>query len=199
VDAALLVESPRDFGIELVGPTRANYKWQAKQQTGFAAEHFTIDWERQEATCPEGHTSSSWTPAIDRGKNPVIKLKFSTTDCQKCPSFRLCTTSVRHRRRTLTVRPYEQYLALQGQRQQQKTEAFKAVYARRAGVEGTMAQGVRSCGMRRSRYLGQPRTHLQHVGIAAAINMVRVTAWLAGTPVAKTRVPPFLKLMTKAA
>lgn len=199
VDAALLVSSPRDFGVELVGPTRANYKWQAKQQTGFAAENFTIDWERQEATCPEGHTSSSWTPAIDRGKNPVIKLKFSTTDCQQCPSFQLCTTSVRHRRRTLTIRPFEQYHALQARRQQQKTEAFKAVYARRAGVEGTMAQGVRSCGMRQSRYLGQPRTHLQHIGIAAALNVVRVTAWLAGIPVAKTRVPPFLKLMTKVA
>lgn len=199
VDAALLVSSPRDFGVELIGPTRANYKWQAKQQTGFAAENFTIDWERQEATCPEGHTSSSWTPAIDRGKNPVIKLKFSTTDCQQCPSFQLCTTSVRHRRRTLTVRPYEQYLALQAARQRQKTEDFKMAYARRAGVEGSMAQGVRSCGMRRSRYLGQPRTHLQHIGIAAALNVVRLTAWLAGIPVAKTRVPPFVALMTPAA
>lgn len=102
-------------------------------------------------------------------------------------------------KRALTIRPYEQYHALQAARQRQKTETFKVAYARRAGVEGTMAQGVRSCGMRQSRYLGQPRTHLQHIGIAAALNVVRVTDWLAGIPVAKTRVPPFLKLMTKVA
>lgn len=199
VDAALLVSSPRDFGVELVGPTRANYKWQAKQQTGFAAEDFVIDWEQQQAICPEGQASLSWTPAIDRGKNPVIKIKFSTKVCKCCPSYARCTTSTVHRRRTLTVRPHEQYVALQARRQRQKTKEFAATYAQRAGVEGTMAQGVYRCGMRRSRYMGQARTYLQHLGTAAAINVLRVIAWLEGIPPAKTRIPPFAALMKRAA
>jgi hypothetical protein len=77
VDAKLLLESQQDYQIDLVGPTRRNYQWQASQQKGFDAEHFLIDWEQQQATCPEGHKSLSWTPAIDNRTNEVIKIKFS--------------------------------------------------------------------------------------------------------------------------
>src|SRR5579859_3733437 len=75
VDAKLLVESQRDYQIDLVGPTRRNYQWQARKPTGFDPDHFLIDWEQQQAKCPEGHTSSSWTPAIDNRKNEVIKIR----------------------------------------------------------------------------------------------------------------------------
>ena len=87
VDAKLLVESQQDYQIDLVGLTRRNHQWQASQQLGFDTDHFLIDWEAEQATCPEGHTSSSWTPAIDNRTNEVIKIKFSTKDCQVCPQF----------------------------------------------------------------------------------------------------------------
>ncbi len=32
--------------------------------------------------------------------------------------------------------------------------------------------------MRRSRYIGLAKTHLQHLGIAAVINLVRAAIWL---------------------
>jgi len=199
VDAKLLVESQQDYQIDLVGPTRRNHHWQASQQKGFDADHFLIDWEHEQATCPEGHTSSSWTPAIDNRTNEVIKIKFSTKDCQACPSLRLCTQSVRHVRRTVTIRPKEQYDALQSRRQQETTKDFKALYATRAGVEGTISQGVRTMGLRRSRYIGQERTHLQHVATAAAINVVRLMRWLNGEPHAKTRQSPLVQLLRPAA
>jgi transposase len=189
----------RDYQIDLVGPTRRNHQWQANQQKGFDADHFLIDWEHQQATCPEGHTSSSWTPAIDNRTNEVIKIKFSTKDCQVCPSLRLWTQSVRHVRRTVTIRPKEQYDALQVRRQQETTKDFKALYAIRAGVEGTISQGVRSMGLRRSRYIGQERTHLQHVATAAAINIVRLMRWLHDDPHAKTRQSPLVRLLRPAA
>jgi transposase len=129
-----------------VGPTRRNHQWQASQQTGFDADHFLIDWQRQQATCPEGHTSSSWTPAIDNRKNEVIKIKFSTTDCRVCPSRSLCTQSIRHTRRTVTIRPQEQYLALMRRREQEQTKEFTQVYARRAGIEGTISKARSSYG-----------------------------------------------------
>jgi DDE family transposase len=199
VDAKLLLDSQQDYQIDLVGPTRRNHQWQANQQKGFDADHFLIDWEHQQATCPEGHTSSSWTPAIDNRTNEVIKIKFSTKACQACPSLRLCTQSLRHVRRTVTIRPKEQYEALQARRQQELTQDFKTLYATRAGIEGTISQGVRTMGLRRSRYIGQERTHLQHVATAAAINIVRLMRWLGGEPHAKTRQSPLVQLLRPAA
>jgi len=45
VDAQLLHSSQQDYGVDLLGPTRADYKWQAKLQTGFDAAQFQIDWQ----------------------------------------------------------------------------------------------------------------------------------------------------------
>jgi transposase len=194
VDAKLLVESQQDYLIDVVGPTRKDYRWQASQHIGFDADHFLIDWEHQQATCPEGHTSSSWTPAIDNRKNEVIKIKFSTTDCQLCPSRPLCTQSLRHTRRTVTIRPQEHYLALKQRREQEMTKEFLQTYAKRAGIEGTISQAVRTLGMRRSRSIGQEKTHLQHVATAAALNIVRSMAWFNGLPRAQTRRSAFAHL-----
>jgi hypothetical protein len=57
---------------------------------------------------------------------------------------------------------------------------------------------VRAFGMRRSRYIGNDKTHLQHVSIAAAMNIVRFVAWLDGDLPAPTRVTPFQKLCSVA-
>ena len=71
-------------------------------------------------------------------------------------------------------------------------------YRRRAGVEGTLSQGVRAFGMRRSRYIGLAKTGLQQVCTAAAINVSRVVHWLNGRPRAKTRVTRFAALAVAA-
>jgi transposase len=151
-------------------------------------------------------------PHAQRGTKASVGLRPLTTeptrssrlnsrgiDCQACPSLRLCTQSMRHVRRTVTIRPKEQYEALQARRQQESTKDFQTLYATRAGVEGTISQGVRTMGLRRSRYIGQERTHLQHVATAAAINVVRLIRWLGGVPHAKTRQSPFAQLHRPAA
>jgi hypothetical protein len=74
---------------------------------------------------------------------------------------------------------------------------YATVYAQRAGVEGTLSQGVRAFGLRRARYVGVLKTHLQHVLTAVALNFVRLGAWLAGTPLAKTRKSAFVRLMAQ--
>lgn len=89
--------------------------------------------------------------------------------------------------------------ALQRARERAKTEDFKVLYARRAGVEGTISQGVRVMGLRRSRYIGQEKTHLQHVATAAAMNIVRLIRWLDGEPHARTRRSPLVQLLRPAA
>jgi transposase len=53
---------------------------------------------------------------------------------------------------------------------------------------------VRAFGLRRSRYRGLARTHLQHVATAAAINVERLAAWFRATPRAATRTSRFAAL-----
>jgi transposase len=81
-----------------------------------------------------------------------------------------------------------------GQDHQQGLPDFKERYDKRAGIEGTISQTVCALDMRRSRYIGLAKTHLQHVLTATAINLIRVGAWLEEIPFAKTRRSPFAAL-----
>jgi len=174
-------------------------KWQANTDQGIDASQFVIDWEHKQATCPQGQTSVSWTPTVDTHKHEVIKIRFSTKDCQECPVLSLCTSSTsRAPRRLLSVRPQQQYEALQAARKLQVTKEFSKQYALRQGIEATISQGMRAFDLRRSRYIGLDKTHLQHVGIAAAINLVRAAAWLDGDELAPTRVSAFQRLYSAA-
>jgi hypothetical protein len=74
------------------------------------------------------------------------------------------------------------------------SEEGKQSYKQRAGVEGTLSQGVRGFGLRYARYRGLEKTHLQHVATAAAINVDRLVAWLDERPRAKTRTSRFAAL-----
>jgi transposase len=195
ITAPILVSSQQQHGIEVIGPARGDVKWQANTDQGLDASQFLIDWQRQQATCPAGHSSISWTPAIDKRTNEVIKIKFSTKTCGPCPLQVHCIRSEKkYKRRTITVRPQAQHEALQAARRRQQTRAFAKQYALRQGIEATISQGVRAFGMRRSRYLGLAKTHLQHLGIAAAINLVRAAAWLDGDELAPTRLSAFQRL-----
>src|SRR4029450_13476458 len=119
----------------------------------------------------------------DNRHTPVIKIKFSSTDCGRCPCQAQCIRSRRkYVRRTITVRPKDHYLALQARRAHVRRPVCGAEYARRAGIEGTLSEGVRAHGMRRSRYIGLHRTPLAHVLTAAAINLPHVGAWLPDPP-----------------
>jgi transposase len=122
---------------------------------------------------------------------------FAKAVCYECESRPLCTRS-RFTGRELTLRPQPQHEVLLKTRKRQSTEGFWEEYQARAGVEGTVSQGVRSFGLRRSRYVGTAKTHLQHVITAVAMNVVRLLAWFAGVPKtqtkAQTRISPFARL-----
>lgn len=90
--------------------------------------------------------------------------------------------------------PREEYEALNAARARMDDPAWKERYHVRAGVEGTLSQGVRAFGMRRCRYIGLAKTTFQHVCIAAAMNVARMVHWLDGQPRAKTRVTRFAAL-----
>ena len=198
VTAPILVSS-QQHGIEMIGPRRPDVRWQAHTEGGIAVSQFQIAWENESAICPQGHTSSSWTPTLDSRGNESIKIHFSSTDCRTCPLLTSCTSSQSSTpRRLISVRPREQHEALQAARRREQTPAFTKLYAQREGIEATISQGVRAFDLRRSRYIGIHKTHLQHVSIAAAINIVRVVAYLDGDLPAPTRVTPFQKLYSAA-
>src|SRR2546425_11055661 len=75
----------------------------------------------------------------------------------------------------------------------EKTIPFQADYARRAGVEGTMHQAT-AHGARRARYRGLPRTRLDHVYMACALNLLRLEAYWTGTPLDRQRTSHLARL-----
>jgi transposase len=193
LSAGQLVQAQRDFGLDLVGPARVDTSWQAKAGKGFAMEAFSIDWDAQRVTCPMGVHSSSWSPATEAG-TAVVKVKFSATDCQACPHRSDCAGPT-VTRRIITFRTRDEYIALQAARHRQTTPEFRSLYALRAGIEGTLSQGVRAFDLRRSRYFGHAKTHLQHVATAAAMNRVRLVRWILGDTLARTRRSHFSRLV----
>jgi transposase len=86
------------------------------------------------------------------------------------------------------------YQALERTRSTMSSEEGKQEYKRRAGIEGTLSQGVRRGTLRRSRYKGLEKTHLQEVATAAGINVLRTMNFLNQEPIAKTRISRFARL-----
>jgi len=189
--------SSNERQIDLLGPIREDTSWQTRAAAGFSVTCFRIDWEAQQATCPLGKTSVIWCPTRDNRGVPVINIRFAHSDCVVCPQRAQCVSSSRSR--ALTIRERPAYEAAASARQRQTTEVFKQSYARRAGIEGTLSQGVKLGDLRRTRYIGLAKTKLLHLLIATALNMVRIAAWLAEIPLARTRTSPFVALGKAAA
>lgn len=197
IDARNLVESQSEYGVDLIGPVREDPSWQARAGEGFDLTCFAIDWERQVVTCPQGKKSSSWYPHHDQQGEPRILIQFPRAVCRRCPSQAQCVRSP-NSNRTLAFRLKEQHLALQAARWRQHTEEFKQAYAARSGVEATVSQGTRAFGLRRSRYIGLAKTHLQHILTAAAIDLMRIADWLVEAPRTQTRCSRFAALAPAA-
>ena len=195
VDAELLVRSREDHGIDLVGPPRGNPTWQTKAEGGYTIGRFEVDWERERVRCPQGKLSSAWSRQIDHTGTPYVSVMFRQADCGACPARALCTRAA-HRARHLKLQPRAEYEALKAARGRLATKEGRRCYARRAGIEGTIPQGVRAFGLRRSRYRGLAKTHLQHVASAAAVNLERLAAWFRAAPRAATRTSRFASLAT---
>ena len=195
VSAAHLVTAREVFAIDLVGPPRKNLSWQQRQGSGFRAADFRIDWEARRVLCPRDKQSQSWRDYRDKSGNPYVKVRFSPADCRTCEARAQCTRATGETwGRTLRLRPRDEHEALAAARARKETDSEQPLYALRQGVEGTLSQAVRGFGLRRARYRGIAKAHLQHVAIAAALNLDRIAAWLRGRPLAPTRRSRFAAL-----
>jgi transposase len=197
IDAEHLVRSCEAHGIDLVGPGRPDPTWQARVEGAFTAERFEVDWAHKRAHCPQGRASSSWREYTAPGRGRYILVGFRAADCRACPARALCTRAGR-RGRQLLLQPRARHEALRAARASAGSEAGRRRYAKRAGIEGTLSQGVRAFGLRRARYRGLARAHLQHVATAAAINLGRLGDWFRARPRAATRTSRFAALARAA-
>lgn len=167
VTAERIERAERVHQITLLGPIAPDPSHQTKAGSGFDKASFTVDWDRHQVLCPRGQTSRTWNPLRISGHD-YIQVRFAEADCRACTDRAQCTNSA--------VRP------------RSRTRQWQDRYAIRAGIEATLSQNVRTCGLRRTRYRGLRKTHVQHVLTALACNVTRIADWIT-TPARTQRAP----------
>ncbi|MER8106021.1 IS1182 family transposase [Kitasatospora sp. NPDC094016] len=158
-------------GISLIAPVTVQTGRGARDGT-FTPKDFHVDWQAGITHCPAGATSISMRPK----KDGLIRVAFSRAHCRPCPIRVQCTTAAPHLGRVLEIHPEPIHTARTRMQTEQDTPEWHAAYRARAGIEGTVSQAVRGPGLRRSRYRGLAKTHLQNVLTGMAINIRRLGA-----------------------
>jgi hypothetical protein len=82
--AELLASSQRDFGVTLLGPLREGNSPQSQTCDGYDRNAFTIDWDHERVTCPQGVTNTIWSECNERGRESIV-VRFPVKACQSCP------------------------------------------------------------------------------------------------------------------
>lgn len=178
VDAGLLVDSQQQHQVNVIGPVPQDHCWQALTPEAFAVGQFIIDWDAKRVTCPQGHTSQKWSHTQNHAGIPIIIFvlhRQPVLPVQSASNALVPETGPRN----MTLHPKAEHEALQARREFQTTAAFQQQYNARAGIEGTISQSVWRTDIRHARYIGLAKTDLQHVLCAAAINLYRITDYIA--------------------
>ncbi|MFE4416001.1 IS1182 family transposase [Streptomyces sp. NPDC056821] len=184
-----LEQAAREHQVTVTGPLPGNPTRQHRRGEGFGRDDFHIDFDRRQVTCPQGQVSRGWHgpyPTSSPTAAPLIVARFTKGQCRPCPVRAQCTTS-RESARNVGFPPRELRDLQLRVRTEQQTPEWKARYAVRSGVEGTVNEFAHGHGMRRCRYRGQDKTHLQHVLTAIAVNIERLSGLppAGGTPPAR--------------
>ncbi|MEU5645955.1 IS1182 family transposase [Streptomyces milbemycinicus] len=173
-----LEQAEREHQVTVSGPLPANPTRQHRGNEGFDRDDFRIDFDRRQVTCPRGQVSKGWHgpyPTSSPTAAPLIVARFTKAQCQPCPDRPRCTSS-RESARNVGFPPRELRDLQVRVRTEQQTPGWKARYAVRSGVEGTINEFAHGHGMRHCRYRGQPKAHLQHVFTAIAVNIERLSS-----------------------
>ncbi|MGW1550850.1 IS1182 family transposase [Streptomyces sp. NPDC002346] len=160
----------RAHRVTMVGPVKTDNSRQRKTGDGFARENFIIDFDRREVTCPNGQVSGNWNelPAMA----PYTVVRFDKRHCGPCPERSSCTSGAA---RTVNFLPRRLHELQARNRADQQDPQWQRLYASRSGVEGTMNELVNGHRMRRCRYHGVAKAHVQHVLTAIAVNIERLS------------------------
>jgi transposase len=163
-------------GTQIIGPVPGDGSWQQREHSGYAVSDFQLDWPQRTATCPQGVASLKWIQRDDEHNEPLEVIRFPVKVCRDSQVREPCTPGARGPELMLHAQLVHQ--ALVQRRAEQFTPAFLERYNRRAGVEATISQAVRGSRLRRTPSVGERKTHLHHLAIAAGINLIRIQAHL---------------------
>lgn len=175
-----LEQAAREHQVTVSGPLKSNPTPQHRRNEGFARDDFHIDFDRQQVTCPQGQVSAGWHgpyPTSSPTAAPLIVARFTKSQCRPCPARSQCTSTA-DSARTVGFPPRELRDLQLRVRAEQQTPEWKARYAVRSGVEGTVNEFAHGHSMRRCRCRcrcrGQGKVHVQHVLTAIAVNIERL-------------------------
>ena len=198
MDAALLVTRRDTRGIAWRGPPRPNTRGHTRLAGAYTRAPCTGDWGPQPVQWPQGTASRSWQKKPLASGGEASRVRCAMAAGGGCERRAWCPHATK-RPRGLQLPPQEQYEALQAARAWATRDQGQHLYARRAGMEGTLSQGGRAYGRRRSRSRGFATTHVPQVATAVAIHGERSVAWRDDRPQATTRTARCAALQPKAA
>ncbi|MFE3168863.1 transposase [Streptomyces sp. NPDC059224] len=137
---AHIERAQRIHGIRLLGPALADNSRQAKAASGFEQSGFTIDWVNEQAICPRGVMSASWTKLNISG-HTYVQSRVAEADCRPCPDRARCTSSAT-RSRSVAVLPRPLREIQLRNRLDQQTEQWQRRYATGAGIDPQQSHGI---------------------------------------------------------
>ena len=140
------VENYKALEVELISPVNRSRRNDEKMHV----DDFDIDPITEcVRRCPAGHAPLQSSHDLSTGK---IRSIFDGALCKVCPCLEKCPASGKGNRRTFYHTPAQRRNAERLKKEQ--TPAFRSVYSKRAGIEGTFSR-VKSClGLHRLRVRG---------------------------------------------
>lgn len=161
----------RAAGTVLMGPPLPD-----TSPNGFKIRDFEIDRAARRAACPGGQKSVRWSERTDRDGSKAANIQFGASACAVCPLRDGCTSGQGGRSLHLS----EHYETLEERRAEATTQEFARKMRARPAIESTLSELVRGYGLRRHRYRGDGKRHLENLLKAASCNLRRLVRALLG-------------------
>lgn len=152
-------------GVEVVAPVMAKAK-----NDNLCLEDFVIDQDGAVTACPQGH------PAQRTAQGKRYRAYFAAKTCKACSARPRCPVRQGSRRCTLYYK--EKDLRLARRRAKEKTAEFQDKYRYRAGIEAGISHYKAQTGVGQLRVRGLPAVSFCAFLKAAAVNILRATAFL---------------------
>jgi hypothetical protein len=161
------LERAQELGVEVIAPAMGAYR-----SDRLPLSQFVFSDSGEVVRCPQGKE-----PERVRRKQDHYRVAFPLTPCAGCPVQAQCPTKPGKKYRYL--RYDHKVFRLAQRRQGEQTEAFKQRYRFRAGIEGAFSAWDRRTGVKHLRVRGGPAVRFAVTLKAAAMNILRATAFKA--------------------
>ena len=153
-------------GVEIISPTLGN---QNSDQLGLDA--FTYEDDYKIIQCPENKEPIEHK----KGKRGHLVALFSSQSCAACPMLEQCR--VREGKKGFYLRYTAKEVRLAKRRIREKEDAFRKLYAMRAGIEASNSEGKQTTGLGQLRVRGMRAVAFAVTMKLVGMNIRRTTAF----------------------